>query len=303
MARISKIEILILGMTLCLSACSSNRVTLFSAADHAEEAEAIIEETADSAYSYITEDFYVQNGDSNIYGLLYRPSKEGILPTVIISHGFGGNYQTNSSYAEAFVQQGYNVYCFDFCGGSGSSRSDGTPLEMSMLTEVSDLEAVIQTVSSLDYVDTNNIFLMGTSQGGAVSAVAGSREADLIKGMMLLYPAFNMPEEIQEAFSNQAIPDTFQWLWMEVGRIYAEDIIDYDIYEEIQNYEKDVLIIHGDADATVPLAYSNRALEVFPSASLEVIESAGHGFYGSDQTSAVQYMLEYLNRQRSVNNE
>ena len=39
--------------------------------------------------------------------------------------------------------EGYLVYCFDFRGGSDSSRSKGSNLEMSVFTEQSDLEAVI----------------------------------------------------------------------------------------------------------------------------------------------------------------
>ena len=33
-----------------------------------------------------------------------------------------------------------------------------------------------------------------------------------------------------------------------------------------------MLLIHGDADSIVPLSYSERALEVYPSAELKVIE-------------------------------
>ena len=45
---------------------------------------------------------------------------------------------------------------------------------MSLFTEQADLEAVISMMQRLDYVDNENLFLMGTSQGGAVSAVTGA---------------------------------------------------------------------------------------------------------------------------------
>lgn len=85
------------------------------------------------------------------------------MPAVIFSHGFGGNYQVGMQYAEALTEKGYVVYCFDFCGGSPDSRSDGTTLEMSVFTEQADLEAVIHMIQGQDFVDKENIFLMGTS--------------------------------------------------------------------------------------------------------------------------------------------
>ena len=51
------------------------------------------------------------------------------------------------------------------------SKSDGKTTEMSVLTEVKDLEVVIDYVSTLPYVNKDKIFLMGCSQGGFVSAL------------------------------------------------------------------------------------------------------------------------------------
>lgn len=217
------------------------------------------------------------------------------LPAVIISHGFGGDYRSGEQYAQALAENGYVVYCFDFCGGSPHSQSDGSTLEMSVFTEQADLEAVLSMVQDLDYVDSQNLFLMGTSQGGAVSALAGAAHPEDIRGMILLYPAFVLADEANELFqSTSEIPDTYYFMWMEVGRAYFEPLIGYDIYEDIAAYEDDVLLIHGDADSIVPLSYSQRALNIYPSAQLKVIEDGGHGFYGDDAQEAIGYMLEYL---------
>ncbi len=116
----------------------------------------------------------------------------------IFSHGFGGTHSVGAQYAEALAENGYVVYCFDFCGGSPSSRSDGSTLEMSIFTEQADLEAVISMMQELEYVDSNNLFLMGTSQGGAVSAITGAAHPDKIRGMVLLYPAFVLADQANE---------------------------------------------------------------------------------------------------------
>lgn len=204
-----------------------------------------------------------------------------------------------TQYAEALAEHGYVVYCFDFCGGSSGSRSDGSTLEMSVFTEQADLEAVIAMIQELEYVDSENLFLMGTSQGGAVSAITGAAHKEEIRGMVLLYPAFVLAERANELFQSvEEIPDTYFFLWMEVGRVYFEPLIGYDIYEEIAAYDRDVLMIHGDADSIVPLTYSERALEVYPSSELKVISGGGHGFYGEDARQVIDYMLEYLEAHR-----
>ena len=140
---------------------------------------------------------------------------------------------------------------------------------------------------------------MGSSQGGAVSALAGAAQPEAVRGMILLYPAFILADRANELFSSvEEIPDTYYFMWMDVGRAYFEPLIGYDIYEDIAAYDRDVLLIHGDADSIVPLSYSERALEVYPSARLEVISGAGHGFDGEDFALALDYILEYLQANR-----
>lgn len=248
-------------------------------------------------YEYETQELYARRDENQIYGLLYVPKNAGEkMPTVIFSHGFGGNYQVGAQYAEALAGKGYVVYCFDFCGGSPGSRSDGSTLDMSIFTEQADLEAVIHMIQEHPFVDEENMFLMGTSQGGAVSAITAAANKEEIKGAILLYPAFVLVDRAKEQFENvEDIPDTYYLMWMTVGRAYAENLLDYDIYEAISAYDKDVLMIHGDADSIVPLSYSEKAVETYDSARLEVLPGAGHGFSGEDARQAIDWILEYLN--------
>lgn len=249
-----------------------------------------------NTYEFETQELFAKRDDNQIFGVVYIPQNAGEkMPTVIFSHGFGGNYQVGAGYAEALAKKGYVVYCFDFCGGSTGSRSDGSTLEMSIFTEQADLEAVIHMIQQRSYVDKDNIFLMGSSQGGAVSAITAAANKEEIQGAVLLYPAFVLVDNTKEWFSSvDEIPNTYHLMWMTVGRAYAERLLDYDIYEAISAYDKDVLLIHGDADSIVPLSYSQKAVEVYDSARLEVLSGAGHGFHGSDAEQTIAWTLEYL---------
>lgn len=250
------------------------------------------------SYTVETEELYAENEGQKIYGLLYRPAgAEGPRPVVIYAHGFGSSYRNGDQYAQALAAQGYLVYCFDFRGGSESSRSEGSNLEMSVFTEQSDLEAVIAMMKTRTDVDSRSIFLLGASQGGMVSAMTAADNADDIAGAVLLYPAFVLVDDAKERFSGiDQVPESYRHLFMTVGRPYFEKLFDYDVYGHIQNYSKDILLIHGDRDGLVPLSYSERALEVYPSAELEVIPGAGHGFHGDAAQRAIDKMSEYFSR-------
>ena len=137
--------------------------------------------------------------------------------------------------------------------------------------------------------------MLGASHGGLVSAITAAENKDIIKGMILLYPAFHIPDIIMNQFWNaDEIPETFGFSGVTLGRGYAEEMMNYDVYGHIAAYDKDVLILHGDTDYIVPIAYSERALDFYPSAELKVISGSGHGFDWKDYGKAVDYITEYL---------
>lgn len=253
--------------------------------------------TDDTVFEYEIRELPTQRDGNHIYGVAYVPLDAGEqMPAVIYAHGYGVTHQNGIQYAERLAEHGYVVYCFDFCGGGNGSQSDGSPLEMSIFTEQADLEAVIGMIRELDYVDQDNIFLFGASQGGLVSGITAAANQEDIQGLILLYPGFEIVEDAQAFFASVGdIPETYSMFgWMTVGRTYFEELLDYDVYSVIGAYDKDVLLIHGDSDGIVPISSSERALEVYPSAELKVLPGAGHGLHGQDAEKATEYMLEYL---------
>ena len=85
------------------------------------------------------------------------------------------------------------------------------------------------------------IFLFGTSQGGAVSAITAAEHQKEIRGLILFYPVFVLVDNAKAEFkSMDEIPDKYYLMWMEVGKTYLEDLLDYDIYEDIKAYKKKV---------------------------------------------------------------
>ncbi|MGN0188309.1 MAG: alpha/beta hydrolase family protein, partial [Candidatus Cryptobacteroides sp.] len=147
------------------------------------------EETVTTFETVITE-LHCKADGIDIYGQMYTPKdKEGKLPVVVLSHSSSLTHTAMAPYAEYLVEKGYAAYCFDFCGACDESKSTGrTTDEMTVFTEVEDLEIVLDKIRTLDYIDLDNVFVLGSSQGGLVTALAAEKHPSDIKGMILFYP-------------------------------------------------------------------------------------------------------------------
>ena len=214
---------------------------------------------------------------NRIFGMMYYNSTASEKqPAVILSHSSSLTHEAMKGYASAIAKMGFAAYCFDFCGGSDKSKSDGKTDEMTVFTEVEDLRAVVKTVKSLDYVDSSNVCLLGSSQGGLVSALLADECPDDFAGMILFYPAFNIPEMVK-MFSGFSGFGDFGGM-MSMSEAYINSIKDFDVWSHIGKFSKPVCIIHGTADMIVPISNSVKAVGLYPSATLNKIEGANHGF-------------------------
>ena len=243
------------------------------------------------------------NKDYKLEGILYAPETKEKVPLAIFSHGFGATYEVGLPYAEELASNGVAVYLFDFRGGSKKSRSGGKTTDMSIMTESSDLLAVISQAKTWDFVDTNRIILIGESQGGVVSAVTGERHPEETVGLILLYPAFAIPDDNVKPYkSKDEVPEEKDiWNgWMTIGKVYVTDIWDYDFYGEMKHFTKPVCIIHGSKDELVKLSYSERAVECYPNAELHVIEGADHGFKGEYVKECNKYIIDFLKKLKFI---
>ena len=239
-----------------------------------------------------------------IRGTEYRPEGDN-LPIAIVCHGFMAWQDTVKHYTKMLAEMGYAAYCFDFNGGSVmKSQSEGKTTDMSVLTEVKDLEAVITYLRTLPYVDSENIFLAGCSQGGFVSALVAAKNQFPIRKLCLFYPALCIPDDaragkMQSAkFDPNNVPETFRCGPMKLGRRYAMDVMNMDPFEEIKSYNGDVLIIHGTSDSIVDVTYAKRAEEAYKSTNpkrvyLEIIENGAHGFSKEHDVIAMAKLKEF----------
>lgn len=238
-------------------------------------------------------EIHIPGSLGDICGELRLPEAGGRLPLVILSHGFGGNQGGLADYAEYFRAQGLAAFSFDFCGGGFGSKSDGTMLEMSVLTEAEDLNAVLDHF--LTDARFGPILLWGGSQGGFVSAYVAAHRPGDVAALALEFPAFVLQDDAKaRAAADGSFPEVDSVMGVHIGRRYSEDAVSFDVYDVIGGYTGDVLILHGDRDGIVPLAYSQRAAEVFPAAELVVMPGQDHGFMGQARAEAMRREADFL---------
>ncbi|MBR5866292.1 MAG: alpha/beta hydrolase, partial [Spirochaetaceae bacterium] len=255
--------------------------------------------------------FQCKRDELTIRGTEYRCSGKN-LPIIILSHGFMANQDTVKQYAIELAKEGYAAYTFDFCGGCAKGKSDGKTSDMTIITEVKDLETVIEYAKALPYTDEKDITLAGCSQGGFVSALVASKRIEEISKLILFYPALCIPEDARKGsmlgttFDPNDIPEMLKFGSIEIGKAYPATASRIDAYKQIRKFTKDVLILHGTADDIVPLKYSKHAYNEYMaerennsekhSVEFEIIKDGAHGFSKKHDKIAMQHVRNFLSK-------
>lgn len=246
---------------------------------------------------YKVNTFYINTDNGRVFAKTYRPKVKGKVPIVIYSHGLGATYNAGSKYAKELTKYGIATLTFDFRGGSNRSKSYGDTKDMSIVTECDDLEYLIKEVKSWDFVDSDKIILMGSSQGGAVSALVSSKHDD-IKGTILLYPALSIPTVVHNWYSSTSdIPGSVKMNDnITVGKKYFTDIWNMNVYDEISKDKKNIIIIQGTDDRLVSLEHSKKVNDLYSNSELYEIKGAGHGFDGEYFDESMIHVVDYLKK-------
>ena len=235
--------------------------------------------------TYTVKEYDFDSNGKDIYARAFVPDASGRVPLVIFSHGLGANVEHEEEVQKTLAKAGIAVFSFEFAGGSSSSApmSEGLTTEMSVLTEVQNLKDAIRIASGLEYADPQKIYLMGSSQGGLVTALT-AEELTNIQGLFLFYPAFSLPDDIRSSFPKlDEVPETFNLLGTKIGKKYITDIYDMDPYANLEKLGMPVHIFHGKDDNIVPITASQKTMKRLKDARLTTLEDTGHALTPEQQ--------------------
>lgn len=241
--------------------------------------------------------FTCKRGELNIQGKIWGDLSRK-APVYIMCHGFLGNWEMCRHYAERIAEKGYICLAFDFSGGGPHSASDGNSEDMTIFTEIEDLMAVIESVESQPY--TQDISLLGCSQGGLIAAMVAKMIPDRIKKMILLYPGFSLADDVKKGrlifyrFDPENIPDILGTRPMVLGGDFARTMLDIDIYQEITGYDGPVLLLHGVKDKIIDIAYSRKAKPLYQNCEYHEIAGGRHIFRGEAEEEACRLIEDFV---------
>ena len=127
-----------------------------------------------------------------------------------------------------------------------------------------------------------------------VGITAPGRRDD-IRAMVQYYPAFCIPDDARKQFASASeIPETYKAFDRRIGLVYAEKLLDFDVWQEIAPYDRPVLIIHGDADQVVNISYGRQAAEVYEDAQLVCLPGEDHSFTVKGKLHAAKLAFDFF---------
>lgn len=228
----------------------------------------------------------IKNENLTLRGMLHTPENfQEKIPVVCMFHGFTGD-KLGSHFmfvrlSRILASKGIASIRFDFIG---SGESDGDFVNMTLSNELEDARLILMYARSIDFVDTDRIGILGFSMGGAVASMLAAEHKEIIKTLCLWAPAGNMAEIAIQGKSKKDIEMVRKIGYYDldgylVGINFIDDLLATDIFSESSSYDKNVLLIHGTGDTSVPISTSEKYLKLYGNKGiLHSIAGANHTF-------------------------
>lgn len=242
-----------------------------------------------------------ENHGERLYGFLHLPPGVGPHPAIALLHGFGGNHiEPHALFpkaARALAGAGTGVLRFDF---RGSGDSEGEFGEMTIEGEVSDAHAGLAFLAAQPEVDASRLGLAGLSLGGLIAACTAAARGD-VRAVVLWAPVAHLGELFAASSSAEHLSQLESRGYADggglaIGNALAQQAMLVDPVSALTQYDGPVLIIHGTADATVPVAHTRRyKLALGNRAELRMIDGADHVFSSLEwERSVIQATVEWF---------
>jgi uncharacterized protein len=179
----------------------------------------------------------IRTADGERLAAWYTPAKAG-MPVILFLHGKGGNIGHRPRRYRFFTAQGFGVLFVDYRGYGGST---GTPSEQGLLA---DAEAAYTWLMAKG-IAPQRLAVIGESLGTGIAVKLAARR-----------PIAALALEAPYSSLSDIAADRYWWL---PARLLINNPID--AAADIGKINSPLLVQHGDADQTVPIAYGRKLFD------------------------------------------
>ncbi len=227
--------------------------------------------------------FFKDSKGYKLCGIINNPTGLDTRPIVVLAHGFSSSKQSSTylNLSENLARHGISTFRFDFFG---HGESQGKFQDITITEAVDDIIQAIKFVKSLGY---RKIGLFGSSFGGNASIIAASKTPKLF-ALALKSPVSSYLDKGVSGKNESDIAD-----WRSKGYTYyisgdgkksklnysfVKDFKNADGYKYAPEIKAPTLIVHGDADETVPYEQSVKISKLIPNCRLHTVKGANHHY-------------------------
>ncbi len=249
-----------------------------------------------------------ENFDKNeriLKNLHYEYAKIDVnVPTIVLLHGWGGNYQSFLPIYSAF--DGYNILSLDFCGFGKSDKPNPN------FTIFSYAEVV---ASLLKHLNLTNVILVGHSFGGRVALILSESNKEIVKKLILIdsagiKPRFSVKKTLKifrYKFNKKLVEHNlrnvkclekfgsadYKMLSNDEKNVFSR-VIKEDLSGFAKKIEQETLILWGENDKDTPLYMAKKLHKYIKSSKLFVVKSAEHFSYLDNPQIVIKIIKEFL---------
>ncbi len=236
-----------------------------------------------------------------ITAMMNRPKGAGPFPVIILNHGYWppAAYTTGTGTqpeADFLARRGYLTIAPDYRNYGGSDQGDDV-MRVSYLIDVVNLVA---SVKSLPYAQAEAIGMWGHSMGGGITlkalVVSPQIKAASLYGAMSGDEAKNFAKirvwrgsPLPEIVDRIGTPETNPQGWAQMSPL-----------NYLRYVQAPVIIHHGQADATVPIDFSEELVQALQAAGKPVeyhtYPGQPHLFFGAGWASFMERTAAFFDR-------
>jgi len=225
--------------------------------------------------------FYVKSTNAFLDATLWLP-KSIAKAGLIFCHGWGGGSQYDDL-LETLADNGYFALRFQQRGyGNSTAQSD-------LGLWVEDMAACASVLAAV----TNKIWAAGQSTGGTMSLIAAATQP-CFEGTVSLAPFCTLDRILIDN------PNAKSILESRFGPLQEKDHRAADALSLTRGMKKPVLLIHGTADRTVPIAHGKQLAEsIGETVTFFPVEGGDHHLRSVNRRLVIETILAWLNAQDS----